>query len=152
MMKVENKELIDILQEQISVEEKIINSINNAVTLCKNTAIMYLLHGLQLDSLEHIDMCKAISDMLTGTSVSYVESEDVKKILDEHLVLEKEALENIKQAVQEAPNPTIHMLLKNLALDEERHHRSIKQITGVTERMSDIEMWDMILSTFWEFI
>ena len=151
-MRTETGELVDTLQEQISVEEKIVGSLNTAIELCQNTAVKYLLHGLQLDSLEHIDMCKAIIDMLTGAAVASVEREDIRKMLNKHAVLEEQALKNVKKAVDKAPSPTIRMLLKNLALDEERHHRSIEQIAGVNAQMSDADMWDMILSTFWEFM
>ena len=65
---------------------------------------------------------------------------------------EEEALRNVRKAVDKAPTPTIRMLLKNLASDEERHHRTLEKITSIKDPLSDTEMWDMILSTFWEFI
>ena len=148
----ENKELVDTLKKQILTEEKIVDSLNNTIKLCQNTAVKYLLHRLQLDSMGHIDICRSIIDMLSGTAVTSVEKEDVKKTLLEHTKLEEEAIKNVTKAIDKAPNPTIRMLLKNLVSDEERHHRLLGEITEIKDAMSDEEMWDMILSTFWDFI
>lgn len=144
-MKPKNRELVDMLQEQISVEERIIKSSDNAINICESIAVKCILYGTKFESSMHIEICRAVIAILSGKDKPHVETENVKEVLNEHMKLEEKALVNAKIMVDKAPSRKIRMLLKKLASDEERHNSWMKKICAITAPMNETEIWNILL-------
>ena len=81
-MKPKNKELVERLQEQISVEERIIKSSDNAINISESVAVKHILYGTKFESFMHIEICRAVIDILSGKDKPHVEKENVKEVLN----------------------------------------------------------------------
>jgi rubrerythrin len=124
-----SEEVIDILQRQITLEEQVINRLDDLTGAATNSAIRHVLHSLRDDSHKHRDLCHAAIDVISGNIIREPEKESIKHAIREHMTLVKECLTNIKRAIDRVDDPQVAALLQLIATEEDRHQRSLEIIT-----------------------
>lgn len=124
-----NEEVIDTLQHQIALEERVINRLDDLTGDATNSAIRHVLHSLKDDSHKHRDLCQAAIDVISGSLILEPEKASIKTAIQEHMTLVKECLTNIKRAIDRVDNPQVAALLQLIATEEDRHHRSLEILT-----------------------
>ncbi len=142
-----NTELIEMLREQREFEKETIDLLTPMVDATKNSIIKLFLNRLVLDSMKHVDILQAAIDLNTGAVVSDVDKKRMNEELERHIKNEAEMLYRIQTIMSEVEDDKTKSLLKEIVLDEKRHHEILKELMKIIERIenvSDEEWWDLI--------
>ncbi len=142
------KELINFLKQQIDLEKKIIESLNNALGDIKNIAVKSVLRGISLDSEKHAEVYASAIELLVGSPpLEEKEFEKQKEIVKRHIKMEKELIQRIKEILPSVKNRKLTFLLETILHDEERHHKLLKKILEILvkgETVTEKDWWNML--------
>lgn len=122
--------LVNFLNEQIDIENKIVRSMRSALGEIENLTVKGVLKGISLDSVKHADMYAAAIDLLTETpkNVPQEQIEKRKELVEEHIRLEAELIERIGERIPGVRDKQVKLLLNAILSDEKRHHKLLKKL------------------------
>ncbi|WP_455277304.1 hypothetical protein [[Eubacterium] cellulosolvens] len=144
----DKEELIEKFKEGMQLEEGMINSMRQTASKVKNSVVKQLLNGIALDSEKHFDIYSSLIELSSGvTAVSENEKEKINAEIKNHIATEKRMIDFVTGIVNTVENDKIKFMLKYIAADENRHHRTLQAILDnviVKEMISD-EEWEDIL-------
>jgi len=122
---------VDLLKKQIEVEQMLVSLYGKTVEGLESTAVKYLLHSIQLDSVKHIDICQTAIDILSGEELAREEKKGLDEELQRHIALEKESIDRARQIMRiqlVGENKGVERLIKDLSDDEKRHHKMLQKL------------------------
>ncbi|OYT47267.1 hypothetical protein B6U79_04385 [Candidatus Bathyarchaeota archaeon ex4484_231] len=127
-MGVEDK-LLGFLKEQITVENQIVKSLNQALVNIENQAVKGTLKGISLDSLKHAQMYASAVNLLTKVpkTLTQEELDEQRRLIEKHIELEVRLIKRINRELPSVKNEKVKLLLNAILQDEKRHHDLLKQ-------------------------
>lgn len=142
-------DMIKFLENQIKLENKIVESVENAVSKLENEAVVTALKGVSLDSAKHAMMYQSAINLLTVTSLALNEEQlDLqKKVVENHIKMEEAVIKELETRVDKVENEKVELLLKAILSDENRHHKLLKTLYEILVRgevVTQGDWWDAI--------
>jgi len=146
-------ELVKIFKNQITIEQKIVDSVKNGLIKIKNPAVTGVLKGISLDSLKHADLYSSAINLLTSVPQALTEEnlDKQKELVEKHILLEAKIIKILDEIIPSIENKKVQLLLKAILSDEKRHHTLLKQVLEILvrgETITDQEWWDIL----WESV
>jgi rubrerythrin len=144
-----NNVLVDFLKKQITIENEIVDSLNNSLVEIKNPSVKGVLKGISLDSVKHAELYASAIKLLTSTSQALTqENLDMqKRLVEKHIELEAELIEKLEKIVPTVNNGKVRLLLDAILSDERRHHELLKMVLEILvhgETITESDWWDVL--------
>ncbi|MFA9436670.1 MAG: hypothetical protein ACEROO_06060 [Candidatus Bathyarchaeota archaeon] len=141
--------LLKFMENQISLEKKIVKSIKDSADKIDNEAVSTALLGISLDSKKHAMMYRsAISLMTTSSAALNQEQLDLqKKVVNDHIKMEEAVIKELEKMLPSIENEKVELLLKAILQDEERHHKLLKTLYEILirgEAVTEGDWWDAV--------
>jgi len=113
-----------------------------------NVAIAGLMRGVSLDSRKHAGLYRAIATILQGPiGITDLEYDILEEALKRHILIETKMIEEAKTLMDEEGDERVKFLLKEIYLDEIRHHRFLSNLLEAVvkkDMILDEEIWDQL--------
>jgi rubrerythrin len=142
------KELVKFFREQATLEEEIVESVNEALVTIKNSVVKSILKGMALDSSKHAAIYRAAEHVVqVAPALTESEFEELKKVVKWHIENEDKVIKRLEDAVKRTENKRIRFLLQAIVADEKRHHQLLDAIMDIVvkgETITDDEWWEML--------
>ena len=150
------QERVDFYKEQMNLENTIVEKAEKAVQGMENILIRELILGIALDSKKHAGMLSALVSMYTKPTPSVAEEfgEDLRKAIEEHIELEKQAIDTYQEKLQTAENENEKIIIKAILNDEKKHHKlllTIQKMIIDKLTLSENELWEMVEESLFDF-
>ncbi|MFQ5979149.1 MAG: ferritin family protein [Candidatus Heimdallarchaeota archaeon] len=143
------KELVEFLEKQIDVENKIVQEAVKSTSLVRNVLIRELIRSVAVDSHKHVMILNAVIGLISGPT-PLIEEEDRDKIgksIKQHIIMEAEAIKTYKMlADKHEGDEKLFLIFQYLLSDEKRHHALLTRIYKMIidqETLTEDDMWDM---------
>lgn len=145
----EKDELTKFLREQITIENTIVDSLNNSLGEISNQAVKGVLKGISLDSVKHAEMYTAAVKLLTDVTPPLTqENLDTQiELVKNHIRLEAELIQKIGKILPNVENEKVSLLLNAILTDEKRHHALLTEVLQILvqgETITEEDWWDLI--------
>ena len=145
----EKNELTKFLREQITIENTIVDSLNNSLGEISNQAVKGVLKGISLDSVKHAEMYTAAVKLLTDVTPPLTQENLYKQIelVKEHIQLEAELIQKIGKILPNIENEKVTLLLNAILTDEKRHHALLNEVLQILvqgETITEDDWWNLI--------
>jgi bacterioferritin (cytochrome b1) len=141
--------LLDFLKNQVTVENEIVSSLENAIVDMKNPAVKGVLRGVSLDSTKHAELYTASITLLTSASTALAQQDlDVQRnLIQKHIDIEAKLIKVLKEKIPLIENPKVVFLLKAILEDEIRHHAMLKMVLEIVvkgETITEDDWWKLL--------
>lgn len=142
-------ELVNFLKEQITIENKIVDSLNGALGKIGNPVVKGVLKGISLDSVKHAEMYDAAVKLLTSVSQALTQEilDEQRELVEKHIHMEAELIKRIGEVIPTVENEKVKLLLNAVMMDEKRHHELLKNVLEVLvrgETITEEDWWDIL--------
>jgi rubrerythrin len=141
------EERIELYNNQIALEKKIINAAENTVKYIKNDLVKELILGVAMDSQKHASLLRALVASFGSTPLIAEEiTNQLKKNLEEHIELEQKAIDSYKELWGDLEDEKEKIVIKAILNDEIRHHSLLKQLHKKIvekETITEQDLWDL---------
>lgn len=127
----ERAQALKILEEQISIEGKLIGLYKHLINETENKPIQHMFRMIQTDSMKHIDMLQSAKEIIQGQDILIKDRNVLKVNLQKHLEFEKTSIEKGNQLLRYQwikDKKGLHTLLQNWRNEEKRHHNFLKTL------------------------
>jgi len=143
------KELINFMKTQISLEKQIVESLNNSLSNIENPAVKGVLKGISLDSIKHSEIYASAVKLLTGISPALTQEQldKQKELVERHIRMEENLIKRMEEVIPTIQNEKIRLLLNAILTDERRHHKLLREVLKTLvrgETITEDEWWDVI--------
>jgi len=141
--------LLKFLENQISLENKIVKSIKDSADKIDNEAVSTALLGISLDSKKHAMMYRSAISLLTTSSAALNQEQlDLqKKVVSDHIMMEEAVIKELEKMLPTIENEKVELLLRAILQDEERHHKLLKTLYEILirgEAVTEGDWWDAV--------
>jgi rubrerythrin len=141
--------LLKFFERQITLENKIVESVTNAVDKIENEAVSTALKGISLDSTKHAMMYKSVISLMTTSSAALNEEQlDLqKKVIYDHIKMEEAVIAQLEKVVPTVEDDKVGLILSAILHDEERHHKLLQTLYEILvrgEAVTEGDWWDAI--------
>lgn len=145
----EKDKLTKFLRDQITIENTIVDSLNNSLGEISNQAVRGVLKGISLDSVKHAEMYTAAVKLLTDVTPPLTqENLDTQiELVRNHIRLEAELIQKIEKILPNIENEKVSLLLNAILTDEKRHHALLTEVLQILvqgETITEEDWWDLI--------
>jgi len=145
----EKKALIEFLENQITVETKIVASLAEPLAKMKNPAVKGVLKGVSLDSIKHAELYDSAVTLLTSssTALSQEHLDEQKKLVEKHIAIEAELIVKLEEMIPKIDNKKVVFLLQSILADEKRHHEMLKMVLEIIvkgETITEDDWWKLL--------
>jgi rubrerythrin len=142
-------DLINFFENQIELENKIVQSVSDALDNIDNLAVKTALRGISLDSSKHAEMYRSAIALLTSSSAALNEEQlDLqRKVVERHIEMEEAVIKQLEAKMPVVENEKLELLLQAILLDERRHHKLLKTLHEILvkgETVTEGDWWDAI--------
>jgi len=142
-------ELMDFLKEQIKIENRIVESLNNSLGEMGNPVVRGVLKGISLDSVKHAEMYASAVSLLTSVQPALTQEhlDKQRELVEKHIRLEAELIEKISKKLRGIEDRKVKLLLNAILVDEKRHHELLKRVLEILvkgETITDEDWWDIL--------
>jgi rubrerythrin len=144
-----NGKLVNFLNDQIRIENKIVDSLRSSLVEMANPAVKGVLKGISLDSAKHAEMYAAAINLLTSVPPALTQEhlDKQRELVEKHIRMEAELIEKIGEALPSIENDKVKLLLNAILLDEKRHHQLLKEVLEILvrgETITEEDWWDIL--------
>jgi len=142
-------ELVEFIRRQITIEKKIVDSLNSGVADINNPAVKGVLKGISLDSMKHAELYCAALTLLTKTSQA-LKQEDLdaqRALVEKHIQLEADLIKKIGEMMPTIENSKVKFLLESILTDEKRPHAMLKLVLEIivnAETITEADWWQLL--------
>ncbi len=141
--------MLKFLENQIILENKIVESVQNSIDKIENEAVRTALRGISLDSTKHAEMYRSAINLLSATSIALNEEQlDLQKeVIENHIKMEEAVIKELEKRIGNVKNDKVEVLLKAILMDEHRHHKLLKTLYEIVvrgEAVTEGDWWDAI--------
>ena len=143
------EKLIDFLKEQVKIEKKIVESLNESLREIGNPSVKGVLKGISLDSVKHAEMYGAALKLLSEVSPALTQEnlDKQRELVQNHIQMEAELIKEISMALPTVENEKVQLLLQAILSDEKRHHKLLREVLEVLvrgETITEEDWWDIL--------
>ncbi len=145
---VDKEELIGKFKEGMALERGMTNSMNLTANKVRNAVVQQLLKGIALDSEKHHDAYLSLTELLSGvTALSEQDRDRIDAEIRNHIETERKMIDFVKELIDRVEDEKIKFMLKYIASDELRHHRTLNSIMNdiITKETISAEEWEEFL-------
>ena len=144
-----NKDLLDFLKNQITVENEIVASLEKALVDLKNPAVKGVLKGVSLDSVKHAELYFSAITLLTNASTALTQDnlDEQRTLVQKHIEIEAKLIQKLQAMMPTIENEKVVFLLKAILNDEVRHHAMLKMVLEIIvhgETITEADWWKML--------
>ena len=136
------------MEEMARMEEDYAVDYDKNIEGLGNVAIASLMRGVSLDSMKHAGLYRAIATILRGPiGITDLEYDILEEALKRHILIETKMIEEAKTLMDEEGDERVKFLLKEIYLDEIRHHRFLSNLLEAVvkkDMILDEEIWDQL--------
>ncbi len=141
--------LLKFLENQITLENKIVKSITDSADKIENEAVSTALRGISLDSTKHAEMYRSAISLMTTSSVALNDEQlDLQKqVVNNHIKMEEAVIKELEKMLPTVENEKVELLLKTVLNDEKRHHKLLKTLYEILirgEAITEGDWWDAV--------
>ena len=141
--------LLKFFERQITLENKIVESVTNAVNKIDNEAVFTALKGISLDSTKHAMMYRSVISLMTTSSAALNEEQlDLqKKVIFDHIKMEEAVISELQKVMPTVEDEKVSLILSAILHDEERHHKLLKTLYEILirgEAVTEGDWWDAV--------
>jgi len=141
--------LLKFMENQISLENKIVKSIKDSADKIDNEAVSTALLGISLDSKKHAMMYRSAINLMTTSSAALNQEQlDLqKKVVNDHIKMEEAVIKELEKMLPSIESEKVELLLKAILQDEERHHKLLKTLYEILirgEAVTEGDWWDAV--------
>ena len=141
--------MISFFENQIELENKIVQSISDALDKIDNLAVKTALKGISLDSSKHAEMYRSAIALLTSSSTALNEEQlDLqRRVVERHIEMEAAVIKQLEAKMPGVENEKLELLLQAILLDERRHHKLLKTLLEILvrgETVTEGDWWDAV--------
>ncbi|MDH5754612.1 MAG: hypothetical protein OEY95_05365 [Candidatus Bathyarchaeota archaeon] len=138
-----------MIEERIENEKKAVRLLQDSMKKTNNAVIQLLLNQLALDSIKHEKMLRAVLQLLEFPSKEQFkcEGEEFRKVIEKHVEVECEMLEDFEKIVDKTEDNRIRFILQDIISDEKKHHAIMKRVHELvceSEKVKDQKWWDFL--------
>lgn len=142
-------ELVDFMNQQITIENKIVESLNKSLGSIGNPAVKGVLKGISLDSVKHAEMYTSAVLLLTNVSKALTQEhlDTQKTLVEKHIQMEAELIKRLSKKLSDIKDKKVKLLLTAILADEKRHHELLQQVLEILvkgETITEADWWDML--------
>jgi rubrerythrin len=143
------KELIKMLQEQMSLEKGNAQAVAQTAKKTRNAIVKQLLNGVAVDSEKHMYVLNAAIELLSGVTpaISEGERDRLNEELRKHLETENAILSRTEELIWKIRHKKVKFLLQYILYDEKRHNEILKEIMKHIvdkETITEDDWWDFL--------
>jgi rubrerythrin len=143
------EELVKFLKDQIKIENKIVESLNESLPDLGNPTVKGVLKGISLDSVKHAEMYASAVTLLTSVSKALTQEnlDKQKDLVEKHIQMEAELIEKIGKVLPTIKDKKVKLLLNAILSDEKRHHELLKKVLEILvkgETITEADWWDIL--------
>lgn len=129
--------LVMMIKKQMKIEKQMEKELMEQEKSVHNAAAKLLLLEVRHDAAKHAEMLKELlkqierapNTLLWNFKIdSYVDSEVVRRKLEEHVKIEADVLHELHEQIKREKDEGIRLLLQHIADDEDKHHKILDQI------------------------
>jgi len=104
-----NGKLVNFLNDQIRIENKILDSLRSSLVEMANPAVKGVLKGISLDSAKHAEMYAAAINLLTSVPPALTQEhlDKQREVVEKHICMEAELIEKIGEALPSIENDKV---------------------------------------------
>ena len=144
-----NKNLIDFLTNQITVEKEIVASLEKPLRNMKNPAVKGVLKGVSLDSIKHAELYEAAITLLTSASTALTQEhlDEQKTLVEKHIEIESKLIQKLETMIPTIDDKKVVFLLNAILSDERRHHEMLKMVLEIIvhgETITEEDWWKLL--------
>jgi len=142
-------DLVNFLRQQIKIENKIVKSLDTALTDIKNPPVKGTLKGISLDSLKHAQIYASAIELLTSVPQALTQEnlDKQRELVEKHIRIEGELINRISEVIPRIEDQKVKLLLDAILSDEKRHHELLKRVLEIlvrSETITEADWWDVV--------
>lgn len=148
---VNEKETLYFIDEQIKLEERIIEIVEETTSKLGNAFVKQMLLGIAQDSKKHAALLTSLRNAVEGPTpfISEDERDDIADGIEKHIELEAKAIETYDQLTKESDDQQVKSIASMIHEDEIRHHNLLKELHKTMIEPETLTE-DMIWDAFWK--
>jgi len=144
-----DKNLLDFLKNQVTVEKEIVASLEKPLLSMTNPVVKGVLRGVSLDSIKHADLYLASITLLTSTSTALKQEhlDEQKALIEKHIEIESKLITKLEEKIPGITNKKVVFLLNAILSDERRHHEMLKMVLEIIikgETITEDDWWKLL--------
>ncbi|HUK85958.1 MAG TPA: ferritin-like domain-containing protein [Candidatus Acidoferrum sp.] len=148
MVKTE-KDLLEFLKNQVTVEKEIVASLAEPLRKMKNPAVKGVLKGVSLDSIKHAELYLSAITLLTtsSTALSQEHLDEQRILVEKHIEIESKLIIKLEAMIPTIDNKKVVFLLNSILADERRHHEMLKMVLEIIvkgETITEDDWWKLL--------
>ncbi len=112
--------LLDFLNNQVTVENEIVASLEKALVGMKNPAVKGVLKGVSLDSVKHAELYSVSHHLVDQASTALTQDnlDEQRKLVKKHIEIEAKLIKELQEMIPTIENEKVVFLLKAILEDE----------------------------------
>ena len=128
-----NENLLKVLKDWQSVEDKSVKSTTEIMGKTKNSLVRLIMEIIRQDSAMHKRVQQLIVDSFEKEAISLTPEElaGIWDMVENHIELEKETVRLAEEARKNSKSFVIRYLLNYLMIDEQKHNRILEQMEDI---------------------
>ena len=128
-----DKDLLDFLKNQVTVEKEIVASLRKPLLSMKNPAVKGVLKGVSLDSIKHAELYISAITLLTTPSTALTQEhlDEQKALVEKHIEIEAKLIIKLEAMIPTIDDKKVVFLLNSILADEKRHHEMLKMVLEI---------------------
>lgn len=132
-----DEKLVSIMKEWQKVEDRSIKSISSSLDKIDNPLVQQVLRIIQSDSIMHRKVQQLILDSIQKEAFSLTPEElgEVWSVIEQHIAMERDAVELAERAKEIAWNFVHRYLITYLVTDERKHDAMLAELESVKRKI-----------------
>lgn len=144
-----DKDLLEFLKNQVTVEKEIVASLAKPLLTMKNPAVKGVLKGVSLDSIKHAELYMSAITLLTtsSTALSQEHLDEQRVLVEKHIEIESKLIIRLGAMIPTIDDKKVVFLLNSILADEKRHHEMLKMVLEIIvkgETITEDDWWKLL--------
>ena len=144
-----DKNLLEFLKNQVTVEKEIVASLAEPLRKMKNPAVKGVLKGVSLDSIKHAELYMSAITLLTtsSTALSQEHLDEQRVLIEKHIEIESKIIIKLEAMIPIIEDKKVVFLLNSILADEKRHHEMLKMVLEIIvkgETITEDDWWKLL--------
>jgi rubrerythrin len=144
-----DKNLLEFLKNQVTVEKEIVASLAEPLRKMKNPAVKGVLKGVSLDSIKHAELYMSAITLLTtsSTALSQEHLDEQRVLIEKHIEIESKLIIKLEAMIPIIEDKKVVFLLNSILADEKRHHEMLKMVLEIIvkgETITEDDWWKLL--------
>ncbi len=144
-----DKDLLEFLKNQVTVEKEIVASLAEPLRKMKNPAVKGVLKGVSLDSIKHAELYMSAITLLTtsSTALSQEHLDEQRVLIEKHIEIESKLIIKLEAIIPTIDDKKVVFLLNSILADEKRHHEMLKMVLEIIvkgETITEDDWWKLL--------